>query len=914
MASYVFETITAAQALAFNGAVDTLTFSTPRQTGASERLLFFNADGTINVLSGVDGHQVLFGPGLAGAGQIIYPDGSQMLVGSTGPDVLTGGALGDGLFGGAGNDTLIGGPGDDALQGGPGADVLTGGAGRDLFIFSYESPPFAGQMDTITDWESRDGLTFFGAPTVAGSYVESTAPDFAAAKSFADAQIAGGTVKYAAVQVGADVIVFSDTHNDHNLADDAVILAGRTLADIDASNIVTSAIFPSASSPPPLPTAGAQTLNGTTGPDALTGGSGDDQIFGRGGADTLTGGAGADTFTVGQGESPTSVAVGGHLGNLVHITDFSPGDKLVFTGEPAATGGALGNFFGLLNPVADIDTALSQADALFRSIPGAVFIEAEIGTDLVIIDNQHQAVVLSNQNYQTFHGGGSIGDGGPPPASAVPGVTAVIGGDLDPSALTDLLQNGVATFSSTALVLQSGGSSITLTGSGFTIDADENLTGGVLTGIDFTIAGGPHAHIAGISTPIVPLVDLLDQNSPDQFLSTIFGGDDSIVGDSTVNTIHGYGGADTIQGLGGTAFLFGDSGDDSLVGGAGADQLIGGRGADIMSGGAGANVFVFDRSDSLATNAGAGHLEQLDRVTDWTANDFLQFLSGGASSPSSYTEITATSYDQALATAQSNFSNLHINYTVAQLGSNVVVFAPAQGDAVLLQGRTLADISGVNVGSDPASSQSGGGGALQATPGNPTVQGGTGDDTIAGTTVADYLRGAEGNDVINGGGAFDDINGNQGNDTAHGNAGDDWVVGGKDNDVLFGDAGDDIVLGNLGNDTLDGGDGNDVVRGGQGDDVVNGGAGNDYVSGDRGNDTITGGAGADLFHDSQDAGIDRVLDFHLSDGDRVMLDPGTVYTVTQVGADTVIDMGGGNQMILVGVQASTLPAGTIFFG
>ena len=57
------------------------------------------------------------------------------------------------------------------------------------------------------------------------------------------------------------------------------------------------------------------------------------------------------------------------------------------------------------------------------------------------------------------------------------------------------------------------------------------------------------------------------------------------------------------------------------------------------------------------------------------------------------------------------------------------------------------------------------------------------------------------------------------------------------------------------------------------------------------------------------AGIDRVLDFHLSEGDRVLLDPGTTYTLSQVAADTVIDMGGGHQMILVGVQLSTLTPG-----
>jgi Ca2+-binding RTX toxin-like protein len=208
--------------------------------------------------------------------------------------------------------------------------------------------------------------------------------------------------------------------------------------------------------------------------------------------------------------------------------------------------------------------------------------------------------------------------------------------------------------------------------------------------------------------------------------------------------------------------------------------------------------------------------------------------------------------------------------------------------------------------------------------GNDGLFGGTGNDTISAgfiggggpisVTGSTYLRGEDGDDSIQGGNGFDDINGNQGNDTAHGGNGDDWVVGGKDNDLLFGDDGDDIVWGNLGNDTLDGGNGNDQVRGGQGDDSIAGGAGNDYVSGDRGNDTETGGPGADIFHSFSGAGIDRVLDFNAAEGDRVMLDPGTSYTVSQVGGDVVVDMGNGDQLILQGVQLSSLPANWIFLG
>jgi len=180
--------------------------------------------------------------------------------------------------------------------------------------------------------------------------------------------------------------------------------------------------------------------------------------------------------------------------------------------------------------------------------------------------------------------------------------------------------------------------------------------------------------------------------------------------------------------------------------------------------------------------------------------------------------------------------------------------------------------------------------------------------------ASDYLRGEEGDDVIYGGFAFDDLHGNQGNDTVSGGLGGDWVVGGKDNDSLSGDEGDDVVFGNLGADTGDGGIGADVVRGGQGDDVLRGGDGADFISGDLGADTVTGGAGADIFNSFGDAGVDRITDFNPGEGDRVRLDAGNTYAVAQQGADTVVTVGGGATVILVGVQMSTLTGDWIFVG
>jgi Ca2+-binding RTX toxin-like protein len=227
------------------------------------------------------------------------------------------------------------------------------------------------------------------------------------------------------------------------------------------------------------------------------------------------------------------------------------------------------------------------------------------------------------------------------------------------------------------------------------------------------------------------------------------------------------------------------------------------------------------------------------------------------------------------------------------------------------EGDTLDGIGGTIIG---VVHGNGGDDLLSGGLGAATIFGDAGADTIGGAAGSSYLRGDDGDDSISGGTGFDDINGNQGADTAHGNDGDDWVVGGKDNDLLFGDAGHDIVYGNLGDDTVSGDAGVDWVRGGQGDDSVSGGAGDDWLWGDRGNDTISGGSGADIFHSFSGAGLDRVTDFSLAEGDRVQLDPGTTYTVRQVGSDTVIDLGGGDQVVLVGVQAATLAATSIFVG
>lgn len=152
---------------------------------------------------------------------------------------VDGGAGNDAITASSGGDSLTGGIGNDTINGGLGADTVAGGAGADEFQFVQGAlPGAAGGLDRIVDWAAEDRLSFVtanNAPAGAGTpanYAESTQADYVAAMIFANGMVSTGTFKYIAIQVGADVIVFADSGADGGNADSAVMLVGRTLADI----------------------------------------------------------------------------------------------------------------------------------------------------------------------------------------------------------------------------------------------------------------------------------------------------------------------------------------------------------------------------------------------------------------------------------------------------------------------------------------------------------------------------------------------------------------------------------------------------------------------------------------------------------------------------------------------------------
>ncbi len=254
----------------------------------------------------------------------------------------------------------------------------------------------------------------------------------------------------------------------------------------------------------------------------------------------------------------------------------------------------------------------------------------------------------------------------------------------------------------------------------------------------------------------------------------------------------------------------------------------------------------------------------------------------------------------------SGFSNAQ---TIDLRAGNFSSVGGLTGNVAVAAGATIENAIG-GMGAD-AITGNGARNALTGAAGDDVIYGGAGGDTLSGGAGQDFLRGEEGDDHLAGGAAFDDMHGNMGNDTLYGGQGDDWVVGGKDNDLLHGELGADLVYGNMGNDTLYAGDGADVLRGGQANDIMYGEAGDDWLSGDRGDDTIWGGGGADSFHTWGAGDLDRVMDFNRAEGDRVLVSEGATYSFAQVGADLVINVGGGAQMVLVGVSAASLTDGWI---
>ena len=143
------------------------------------------------------------------------------------------------------------------------------------------------------------------------------------------------------------------------------------------------------------------------------------------------------------------------------------------------------------------------------------------------------------------------------------------------------------------------------------------------------------------------------------------------------------------------------------------------------------------------------------------------------------------------------------------------------------------------------------------------------------------------------------------------------IFGGKGNMVIYHDSVIEHFAGGAGADDVTGNDVNNVLRGNAGNDTLDSGEGNDILIGGAGDDTLTGGAGADSFWFARsDFGVDTITDFE--DGTEQINFSGsglsyTDLTISDSGADKLIDAGAGNRITLTGQAGAVIDAADFVF-
>jgi Ca2+-binding RTX toxin-like protein len=478
---------------------------------------------------------------------------------------------------------------------------------------------------------------------------------------------------------------------------------------------------------------------------------------------------------------------------------------------------------------------------------------------------------------------------------------------------------------------------------------DDGVVGG--PGNDMVFGGPGDDQIAG-------------RSGDDQLFGGL--GDDQLDGEEGNDTLHGGQGNDVLNGGVGDDALWGGVGNDILDGGAGNDILLGGAGNDVIDGGAGADDIQGGAGDDILAGGGAPQsYVTFDRVDGGAGDDVLTsqggpaHLIGGPGNDVLRSEDSGVNiFDFTFANYSDSPSAIVANLTGAPaMGLGAFQVADGYGTVDTLDGihvlvdtpfddQVFVDASWTTsfgsflevrlsegddhvefdtVGTARVSFQSAGGGVIAdlgtgtATDVNP-LDSFIGDDTFAGANSLrgsafddelygsdgpgfERLRGSAGNDLIDGGLGFDriehfdspagivvDLSAGMTFDDGFGTQdllmGIEQVGGSEFGDSIRGDAGFNVILGFGGDDTIEGGGNVDVLLGGDGDDtfVVAPGAGVDQI-----NDFVAG------------ASTDDALDL-------TAFGLGTAPVGVQADANTLIDLGGGDTVILLNVVAANLHA------
>ncbi len=438
----------------------------------------------------------------------------------------------------------------------------------------------------------------------------------------------------------------------------------------------------------------------------------------------------------------------------------------------------------------------------------------------------------------------------------------------------------------------------TLTG-----DGNDNFISGGL-GSD-TIASGGGSDYVGYWERADDVTVQLGQGAPGTGGATA-GGESDVIGTDIQNA------------MGGT-------GDDLLIGNSSANALWGGwsagaagvDGDDVLRGKGGADFLWGDEGNDTADYSDKTSLQPVTATLDGTANDGT-----AGESDQIYTDVESVTggagNDNLTGSAGPN--TLRGNGgddTITASGGDDVLDGGTGADA--LNGGTgidAADYSArtgdLSIDNDGLADDAGEGDNVKIDVEN--ITGGSGNDTLVGSSVANVLDGGPGNDTLRGGLAGDTFAGGAGTDTVDysDKASVTASIDGAANDAGEADnVGTDVenLTGTGGVDNLTGDGDANGLSGAGGNDTLNGAGGDDNLQGGTGADTLNGGAGSDTA-DYADKGI--ALSISLDgvandpDGDTIAAD---VESATGGSAGDTIAGNAGANVLTGGAGADSIDAG-----
>ena len=187
-----------------------------------------------------------------------------------------------------------------------------------------------------------------------------------------------------------------------------------------------------------------------------------------------------------------------------------------------------------------------------------------------------------------------------------------------------------------------------------------------------------------------------------------------------------------------------------------------------------------------------------------------------------------------------------------------------------------------------------------------TINGGAGNDTIAGLIGADKLDGGDGVDTLDYSLSLGGVTVNLAANTASGGDAAGDTISNFEN--VTGSAYNDTLTGSAVANTLDGGVGDDTLSGGAGADTLNGGAGADTITGGTGNDIINVGSDAveDTVIVASGDGVDTITGFvagtdtiRFSDFADRDLAPATLLQQTAAAGSNALVSGANTELLVV---------------